>query len=253
MKNKNKNSLTKNYFFRAYEISAVKEMLEEMALKGWRMTELRGGDFRFEKIEPQKLTYLIELVKKKSTPFMEQPDEEGDIVAINKDLGWEYLCENEIVMIFVSDEENTPPERTDARQKFKNINSSMANNFLGLWYFPLFAFLFVRVEMKSFRHFITSNFSQILGVVLCLVAVSVIGELLLYCSWYFSSRFSLKKNGYLKDLSVKYLKTISVLFAVLITPQFILGFIAFWGLTFEYKSSSLFIATCAFSVLTIMF
>lgn len=146
---KNPNELKKHISFRLNECDSLKNYLEEIALKGWKLKSVKNG-FRFEKITPQELHYSVEILAKRSFYDTTPTKEENDYIGSYKNAGWEYVSIYEQMIIFVSETEKTLPIETDQKLKFKVIrNSIFKQNILFQW----FVFLPILIFILSFDKF----------------------------------------------------------------------------------------------------
>ena len=114
---KNQNKSTKRVFFDA-RLGPLKEYLEDMALQGWKLT---GSNFFlcFERIEPQKLYYSIEVPPKISFFGNAQSPETEEWLEYCRAGGWQFVCSWGTTYIFVSDSPDTVPIETDEGLKLQ--------------------------------------------------------------------------------------------------------------------------------------
>lgn len=61
---KKSDKLVKFFMFNLYELTAVEEYLEEMAMQGWMIEKIKSPFFTFHKIEPKKLTFAVDIFMK---------------------------------------------------------------------------------------------------------------------------------------------------------------------------------------------
>ena len=86
--------------FLAYECVAAEEYLELMAEKGWLLQSIKGLFLVFEKIEPQKIKYSVDVLPKVS--FFDHKD--SDVALEYREYcraaGWNYVCQKGKIQIF---------------------------------------------------------------------------------------------------------------------------------------------------------
>ena len=119
---KNQNKSTKRVFFPA-RFGPLKEYLEDMALQGWNLTECNYF-LSFEKIEPQKLHYSIELFPKASMYDAIPAPETEEWLEYCRAGGWQLVGSYHMIHIFVSDLPNPVPIETDERLKLQTWKRS---------------------------------------------------------------------------------------------------------------------------------
>ena len=90
-----------------YAIGETEKYYSDMAAKGWELVK-RGITFsRFQKAEPQKMRYRVEVVNLKSLEDGHLPEEQ---VAVYEDCGWEYVVSRGFLHIFRAPEGSDAPE-----------------------------------------------------------------------------------------------------------------------------------------------
>ena len=90
-----------------YAIGETEKYYSDMAAKGWELVN-RGITFsRFQKAEPKKMRYRVEVVNLKSLEDGHLPEEQ---VAVYEDCGWEYVVSRGFLHIFRAPEGSDAPE-----------------------------------------------------------------------------------------------------------------------------------------------
>jgi len=90
-----------------YAIGETEKYYFDMAAKGWELVN-RGITFsRFQKAEPKKMRYRVEVVNLKSLEDGHLPEEQ---VAVYEDCGWEYVVSRGFLHIFRAPEGSDAPE-----------------------------------------------------------------------------------------------------------------------------------------------
>ena len=105
-----------------YEYKALENYLEEMALKGWKLKNMRGYLLKFKRIEPKKIKYSVDIMDKIS--FFDGKNSESALEYREycKAAGWEFVCEREKIQIYCSESDlSNNPIHTDEEEKFNCI------------------------------------------------------------------------------------------------------------------------------------
>jgi len=79
-------------------ISLVKEKLwlEEMALKGWHLSNLTWGiRYTFEKREPKKLIYEIDRFNLPKHPTLKEIKHKAEFIDVATEMGWKVIVHDE--------------------------------------------------------------------------------------------------------------------------------------------------------------
>ncbi|MDE7262040.1 MAG: DUF2812 domain-containing protein [Oscillospiraceae bacterium] len=121
----------------AYEIGENEKFYSDMEAKGWRLMK-RGSYFsRFERVEPSRARYRIEVY---APPFLEQPVLPDEQVAVFEDCGWEYVADAGYLHIFRAPEGSGAPEfYVDPAQQAETLKKVRRDQWLGV----LFAVLLI--------------------------------------------------------------------------------------------------------------
>lgn len=127
-----KKKMTKLMLFTYFETRALKEYLEAMALEGWILKEWKLF-LTFEKGEPQKLTYSVEVLDKGSASDFALYNNSTEFIDLCESAGWEFVCSFRKMYIFITENENNVAIETDVRQKFRSIYKSSMKDHLPLW------------------------------------------------------------------------------------------------------------------------
>ena len=104
---KNENELKEYNVFQPNECDSLKEYLEDMALKGWKLKNI-DRYFYFEKIEPQKLQYLVDIIRK---PNSYRED-------------WDFICKKNDFNIYVTNKTDITPVEIDELEKLNYIKKT---------------------------------------------------------------------------------------------------------------------------------
>ena len=218
---KNPNELRQFISFQLNECDALKEYLEEMALKGWKLKYVKNS-FYFEKITPQKLYYSVEVFAKGSIYDTTPSYETYNYIEYCKKAGWEYVCAFGQTVIFVSESEKTIPIETDQEQKFDTIRKSMLKQHILTWsLIPIFT-VNVILDFINFEFTVTNN----LGIFncLCFIFVIMVGFIKIssFIAWSVKQKHKLKRGEPIQYISKSNRKKKIIL---QLTPVFIITII----------------------------
>ena len=95
--------------FASYDHTGMKRHLEKMAAKGWKLTGRSGIFWRYEKVEPQKLHYMVIYSENIYTDM-------GD---------WNLVIKDEKLNVFFSDKDCPEPIAVNAAEQLELIHSDM--------------------------------------------------------------------------------------------------------------------------------
>lgn len=125
-----------------WEYGKNESWYSDMALKGLHLQSVGNFLVTFEKGEPKKTKYRIEILEE--SPTQEQLD-------LYKEYGWELAASNQIFYIFSSPEElNAPELHTDPMEQsftFKMLNKQLKKNMI------LITILFLSFSSQIFNQF----------------------------------------------------------------------------------------------------
>lgn len=116
--------MSKKYTFCAYQLyenEALKDQLEAMALKGWRLTRIGSLLLHFESCEPHPIRYCVEVMEKPSMFASNQTLPLRRYREFCKDAGWSYLGSNGLLHIFYTEDMEALPVETDDQERYEHI------------------------------------------------------------------------------------------------------------------------------------
>ena len=90
-----------------FEIGETEKFYSDMAEKGWALSKRGVTLSRFEKSEPQKSRYRIEVISAKALEDVAMPEEQ---LAVYEDCGWEYVDGRNFIHVFKAHENSEAPE-----------------------------------------------------------------------------------------------------------------------------------------------
>ena len=198
---KNSNELRKFVLFQLNECDAIKEYLEEMALKGWALKYFRTF-FCFEKIEPQKLIYSVEVFSKASVFDTIPAKSTSEFIDYCKEAGWSFICNIGQINIFVTTSNNAVPIETDENLKFKTIKKGILKQNAITWFglFPISVFNTI-VGFLDFESLITSYIRLITVLFYIIFFVIVIIQITGFIVWSNKQSKRLKSGNSIQYIS----------------------------------------------------
>ena len=93
-----------------YELGENEKFYSDMEARGWRLKKRGGSLSRFERAEPSRARYRIEVY---SPPFLEHSVLPEEKIAVFADCGWEYVTDCGNLHIFRAPEGSSAPEFYD--------------------------------------------------------------------------------------------------------------------------------------------
>ena len=90
-----------------YAIGETEKYYSDMSEKGWELVKCGITLSRFQKTEPKKMRYRVEVVNLTSLEDGHLPEEQ---IAVYEDCGWEYVISRGYLHIFRAPEGNDAPE-----------------------------------------------------------------------------------------------------------------------------------------------
>ncbi len=124
--------------FSFYDHTGIEKHLENMAEKGWLLSEINRFTWVYRRIEPKKLHFAVTYYPKASE-FDPKP-QEGQMIYqdYSAHTGWKFICSSAQMQIFCNEEENPIPLETDPSVEVQTIHKAAKKGFL-LSYFILLA------------------------------------------------------------------------------------------------------------------
>lgn len=105
-----------------YEYKSLEEYLEKMAAKGWILESITGQYLKFNKSEPKKLKYAVDIVDKISFFDGKNSKKSLEYREYCIKAGWNFVCENEKRQIYCSESDKERTDiHTDEVEKFNTI------------------------------------------------------------------------------------------------------------------------------------
>lgn len=151
VKVKNKDILSKYVHIYYDDLGKTKEFLESMALKGWMLTSLYRSKMTFQRCEPCKLNYAVEIFDKSSALDTFSDEEHMEYIEYCERAGWKFICESRNIQFFYSENLDLTPIETDDKMKLNVICKSMISD--KIWGYINILF----VAVFNFKRIFTGN------------------------------------------------------------------------------------------------
>ena len=123
--------------FSFYDHTGIEKHLENMAEKGWLLSEINRFTWVYRRIEPKKLHFAVTYYPKASE-FDPEP-QEGQMIYqdYSAHTGWKFICSSAQMQIFCNEEENPIPLETDPSVEVQTIHKAAKKAFLLSYYILL--------------------------------------------------------------------------------------------------------------------
>ena len=137
-----RNKKTVYFLYEPYECSALEEYFEAMAESGWLIKSINGPFLKFEKIEPKKLKFSVDILNKISSYDPDDSEDALDYREYCEAAGWKYVCQDKKIQVFYTEDYNSTIDiQTDEGEKFKSVvKASMKNVFSYILTVIIFSF-----------------------------------------------------------------------------------------------------------------
>ncbi|MCC3868277.1 DUF2812 domain-containing protein [Terrisporobacter mayombei] len=198
-----KNMLAELLFFREHECKAVEEYLEEKALEGWMLSDIRCGLFIFKKSAPGNYKFTVDNFTDNI-----KIGSEREYIEYCEAGGWTYLCSTfGKYFVFCTKDEFTTPIQTDEEIVIKKVRKSIL---ISMFFYIFIATMLVYISLfqKSYVFFTEISDKNSLSVMMGLLLI-----VFLYISctirdgiWYFKSKKALKMGEDINYISCKSFK-----------------------------------------------
>jgi hypothetical protein len=156
-----RNKKTVYFMYESYECSALEEYFEAMAESGWLIKSINRPFLKFERIEPKKLKFSVDILNKISSYDPEDSDDALDYREYCEAAGWKYVCQDKKIQVFYTEDYNSTIDiQTDEGEKFKSVvKASLGNVFSYL--FIIFIWVFnIKMQFNGdISYTLASNFS----------------------------------------------------------------------------------------------
>lgn len=200
--------------FVPYEYKYLESYLEKMALKGWKLENIRGVALKFRRIKPQKLKYSVDIMDRISFFDGKNSDSALEYREYCKAAGWDFLCQREKIQVYCTDNEaDTTPIYTDEKEKYSCVfKASLKYIILNLFTVVLLLFSQYMITLGSYNAgFLASNLNLFSLLMVILFTIHEITGLINFIIWAAKARISLKKEekvSYNFSVGIKIKRTI---------------------------------------------
>ena len=199
----------KVYFdYEAYECSALEEYFEAMAESGWLIKSINRPFLKFEKIEPKKLKFSVDILNKISKY---DPDDSYDALDYREYCevaGWKYVCQDNKIQVFYTEDYNSTIDiHTDESEKFKSVvKASLGNMILYLFLVLVWGFNIKMDFSGDIGYTATSNFSLFSLLLIFFLVLIYSTKPISFIIWALKSRKRIRENKSIKYNNYKQLR-----------------------------------------------
>ena len=202
---KEKKVLSKYLIYNYTELDALKKYLEDMALKGWILTDINTW-LTFKKAEPQKIIYSLELDENASIYDMFKKVEEIENIEECLKQGWVFTAGFGKLRVYKTKNENAIPIIKDEKEKLKIIvRSSIAQRAM-LW-FALPFILLINVMLLNINHSSSIEYLKYFGNAFYIIFyVLLAAQIISFLVWKNKAKKRVESGGNVAIYKLKYLK-----------------------------------------------
>ncbi len=174
-------------FYSEYDTKGITEFLNQMATKGWMLAKKSGVYYRFVKTDKPFVKYDI--------TYFADASKENDYLPYGADryfemaeaAGWQFVTNDNKMMIFVSENPDAPPLETEPMMKVDVIHQSFL-----LW-IPLYLLHVVNGFIR-----IIDRRIDIYDILLIAATFGFLYDLCCYFIWYFKAKKAAAEGWYLE-------------------------------------------------------
>ncbi|ERK28937.1 DUF2812 domain-containing protein [Clostridium intestinale] len=219
-----RNKKTVYFLYEAYECSALEEYFEAMAESGWLIKSINRPFLRFEKIEPKKLKFSVDILNKISKYDPDDSDDALDYREYCEAAGWKYVCQDKKIQVFYTDDYNKAIDiQTDESEKFKSVvKASLGNMFL--YFFIVFIWVF-NIKMRFYgdiSYTLASNFSIFSLFLMFSLILIYSNKPISFIIWALKSKKRIRENKSMKYNNYKQLKLKNIFISSITVIYFVL-------------------------------
>ena len=216
-----RNKKTVFFLYEPYECSALEEYFEAMAESGWLIKSINRPFLKFEKIEPRKLKFSVDILNKISSYDPDDSEDALDYREYCEAAGWKYICQYKKIQVFYTEDYNSTIDiQTDEVEKFKSVvKASLGNVFSYILTVALWVFLiWITLRRGDISYDITSNLMIATLVSVCIGIVIYVSKIMSFIIWFFKARKQVKDNKsmpYNNYKQVKIKNSLSILYILI--------------------------------------
>ncbi len=208
-----RNKKTVVFLYEAYECSALEEYFEAMAESGWLIKSINRPFLKFERIEPKKLKFSVDILNKISAYDPDDSDDALDYREYCEAAGWKYICQYKKIQVFYTEDYNSTIDiQTDEREKFKSLVKASMGNVLSYLFLVLLWVLNTKMLFEGdLTTPLTSNFFVFGSVGICIFIFIYSSKIISFIIWFFKARKQVKDNKSIPYNNYKQLRRKNIL------------------------------------------
>ncbi len=208
-----RNKKTVFFLYEAYECSALEEYFEVMAESGWLIKSINRPFLRFERIEPKKLKFSVDILNKISVYDPEDSEDALNYREYCEAAGWKYICQYKKIQVFYTEDYNSTIDiQTDEREKFKSLVKASMGNLLSYLFLVLLWVLNTKMLFEGdLTTPLTSNFFVFGSVGICIFIFIYSSKIISFIIWFFKARKQVKDNKSIPYNNYKQLRRKNIL------------------------------------------
>ncbi|ERK28888.1 DUF2812 domain-containing protein [Clostridium intestinale] len=192
-----RNKKTVVFLYEPYECSALEEYFEVMAESGWLIKSINRPFLKFEKIEPKKLKFSVDILNKISSYDPDDSEDALDYREYCEAAGWKYVCQDKKIQVFYTEDYNSTIDiQTDEGEKFKSVvKASLGNVFSYILNVALWTLLiWLSLRRGDISYDITSNLMIATLVSVCIGIIIYVSKIMSFTIWFFKAKKQVKDN-----------------------------------------------------------
>lgn len=166
-------------FYAQYDISGMIEYLNKMAQKGWILSKKSGVYYRFVRTDKTYFKYGITFFADANKDNNFYPYGADRYFEIRQAAGWQFLVNDQKMMIFISEDPDAVELETDPVSQVEVIHQSML-----LSYLPQKSLLVILRLWQKIAYGINNRGDALIVFAWLLIGV----EILWYIKWYFKAK-----------------------------------------------------------------
>lgn len=190
-----KKYIKKRFLFSVYDLKVVETFLEEMAEEGLMFVKQNGQMFYFEKCEPKKIKFYVDVFDRASVFDTRAEAATEEYIEYCKASGWEYICTSGKLQYFYTENEKATPIQTDEVMRFKWIHKyTMSSVVIPICILSIMCLMQIRSFMTS--NTLTEILIKSWGIPLAfsIALIIEIPQLLRYLYFYIKNKIRLKQG-----------------------------------------------------------
>lgn len=200
--------IRKIFVSQLYELTAVEQFLEEMALKGLMFVKATGMIYYFRECEPKKVKFAVDIFDKASVFDTREANSTLEYIDYCKEAGWKFLYSTGKIQFFCTELEDMVEIQTDDKIKLKSIMKMQLLQYLPSWISTfLISYMFLREFFNINTYFsfyvITSSFMVNINLGMLLMLLLVIIAIMRFFSFLLRNLLRIRKGQKMKYNTIK--------------------------------------------------